>query len=104
MVEELTPRDVSISVGTTAVEVAPDRSGPHRRKLISLTNTSTGSQNVSIVWGQIAVAGIGIYLKPGASHLQSIDVAFKPSNMRITAISDGAGGTIAVHEEIEPRV
>jgi len=95
----LLPRQVSLSVGASVVEVSPEL-GTGQREVISMTNTSTGGQIISLAWGQDAVVGVGVPVYPGSTWSESIDNNFKPSNARITAIASGAGGTLAVHERV----
>jgi hypothetical protein len=93
---ELMPRDVVLTVGTSPVEVSAETS--RQRQILVIVNTSAGGQNIAIAWGKDAVAGTGLVLKAGAVWTETIDSTYRPSNLRITACSDAAGGTLAVHE------
>lgn len=100
MIPQLIPRDTSVTVGVTAVEVSPDLGSDKQRQALVFTNTSTGGQNITLAWGKIAVSGQGIVLLPGEHHVEAIDKGFTPLNMQITAIADLAGGTLAIHERL----
>jgi hypothetical protein len=95
----LFPREDTLAVGTSSVEVSPE-TGTKQRSVLVLTNTSIGGQIISLAWGRDAVAGRGVTLLPGEHHVESIDKGFIPLNIRIAAISDVAGGTLAIHERI----
>jgi hypothetical protein len=101
--QTIIPRDVTVSVGTSAVELSPE-TGTKQRQALVITNTSTGGQNIALAWGKDAIAGAGIVLLPGEHHIEAIDSAFIPLNLRVSAESDLAGGTCAVHERLTPGV
>lgn len=101
MVERI--RNDSVSVGTSAVVVSLEQSKPNQRNFILITNTSTSAQKITLAFGAIAEAGKGIVLSPGGFHAEASDGTFYPTNEQITAISDGAGGTLAVSERILSR-
>jgi len=92
-------RNASVSVGTSSVIVAPEVNAGQRRVLV-LTNTSTGGQNISVSWGETAVSGRGIYLTPNSTWSESVDSGFIPSWKDVQAIANIAGGTLAVHERV----
>jgi len=95
----LTPREDTVSVGATSVQVSPE-TGSKQRQALVLTNTSTGGQVISLAWGRQAVAGKGIVLSPQEHHVEAIDHGFVPLNFEINAIADGAGGSLAIHERL----
>ena len=95
----LVPRDTSVAVGTTVVEISPE-TGTKQRQALVLTNTSTGGQSITIAWGKNAVAGQGVVLQPGEHHVEAVDASFSPQNLQITAVASAAGGTLAVHERL----
>lgn len=97
----LVPRDSTVTVGTSAVEVSPE-TGTKQRSVLVLTNTSTGGQIISIAWGKDAVSKQGITLLPGEHHVESIDTGggFIPLNTYVSCIADGAGATLAIHERL----
>jgi len=97
---EMIPRDVSLVVGTSVVEVSPEI-GVRKRIALSLSNDSTGVQVIYIAWGHDAAVNTGVMLRPGASWVESIDTAFHPSNLRITAVASAAGAILSVHERVE---
>lgn len=90
--------NTTVTVGTSNVEVS--RECFQQRSAIVLTNTSTGGQVISIAIGEQAVAGNGIQLRAGGVYQDTRDGSYMPSNKQINAISDVAGGTLAVHERI----
>lgn len=93
----------SITVGTTAVKLADDVM-PRQRAFISIINTSTGGQKISLSFAQDPANGKGIVLSPGGSYSDSADGQFYfPPHFNIQAISDVAGGTVSVMERIFSR-
>lgn len=96
----IVPRDTTVTVGTSSVEISPE-TGRKQRSAVILTNTSTGGQKIALAWGKDAVAGQGVVLLPGEHHVESWEKdGFLPLNMRIAACADAAGGTLAVHERL----
>lgn len=89
----------SVTIGTSAVVIS-DQQTFSKRILFSLINTSTGGQTISIAFGSEAVANQGIVLSPGGFYSESKDLNFDPTNEQITAISSGAGATLAVMERV----
>lgn len=93
-------RNASITVGTSAVLIS-EKLQLGQRKALTLTNTSTAGQIITITFAQYPTAtGAGIVLYPAGSWSESLDSAFIPNNGEIWAISSGANGTLAVHERI----
>ena len=94
-------RNESVSVGTTVVLAAPERGNANAyRKVIVLTNTSTGGQVISLAVDKEAVAGSGIVISPGGVFQDAQDGAYMPTQAYITAVSSAAGGTLAVYERV----
>lgn len=97
-------RNYSLTVGTTVTVVSEQTNYPtNERKVISLINTSTGGQNITIAFSDQAIAGSGVFLAPGGYYQESHDAGFTPSQAQITAVSSGAGGTLAIQERILVR-
>ena len=94
------PRDVVVAVGTTSTELST-QIGDHQRKVIVITNISTGGQVISLAFGKEAVAGYGIVLYPTGAWAESIDSAFIPTNLRITAVASAAAGSVTIHERVD---
>jgi len=92
-------RNTALTVGTDLVMVSA-AIAQGQRTVISLTNVSTGAQVISVSVGAQAAAGGSIVLHSGASWVESIDSAFRPTNDEITAIASAAGGSLAIHERI----
>lgn len=91
----------SEAVGVAAVRVA-EAQLTSRRSFISFINTSTGGQVITLACGQEAVAGKGFVMSPGGYYTESKDGEDSyPAQEEFTAISDLAGGTLAVVERTE---
>lgn len=93
-------RNDALSVGTTLVTVSRQIT-IGLRKVIALTNVSTGTQRISLSVNGAAVDSSSIVLYPGDSWVESIDSAFIPTQAQITAIANAASGILAVHERVE---
>lgn len=95
-------RNMSQTIGTSPVVVSEELIG-QQRNVIVITNTSSGGQVITISASDEAVAGKGIVISPGGQYVDSADSGYKPTNTRITAVSNLAGGTIAIHERVLMR-
>lgn len=93
-------RSVNVTIGTSSTEIAPEVQRPSLRKLIVMTNISTGGQVISVSDITDAIANTGIVLAVGGSYSEFVDPAFLPSQKPFNAISSGAGGILAVREVI----
>lgn len=87
------------TIGTTPVLVGLSLQ-PGQRRLLALTNTSTGGQVISISWGKTASAGSGLVLYAGGTWVEAIGAGFIPSEMEVWAVSSLAGGTLAQMERV----
>lgn len=97
-------RNVSLTVGATVTMVSEEVQYPtHERKVISLINTSTAGQVITIAIGDQAGLGSGIVLNVGGYYHESHDAGFTPTQNFITAISTAAGGTLSIQERIIVR-
>ena len=97
-------RNAVISVGTTPVEVTPTLI-QGQRTAITLVNTSTGGQTISIQMGeQGSITGAGIILYPAGSWSESLDSAFIPTGLAIWAVASAAGGVLAIQDRIKQKV
>jgi hypothetical protein len=96
-------RNVSIAVGTAIVVLSNAPNTSTFRKYITIQNNSTAGQKITISFTDEAVAGQGEVLSPGGLHHESVDAGFKPTQNRIIAISDAAGGTVSVSERTVTR-
>jgi hypothetical protein len=93
-------RNATVTVGTSA-SVVSEITLPGQRKIISIINTSTAGQVISLGFGNIeAAAGNGVQLSPGGYYIESLEAGFVPTQDRISAISDIAGGTLAIMERV----
>jgi hypothetical protein len=93
-------RNTALTIGTTQVIVSP-RIPEATRKVLVLTNVSTGTQRISIGINAAAVDSTSITLYPGDSWVESIDAAFTPTTDEITAVASAASATLAIHERID---
>jgi len=92
--QELT-RNVDVGVGTSSVVLSDTQD----RKVITIRNSSTGNQTITVKFGYgLAVAGEGIVLPPGGSVTDAISEGYAPYQGTISAISDAAGGTASIFE------
>lgn len=98
MTQELV-RNATQTIGTDSAEISPEQYGT-QRTVIFISNNSTGGQTISISLRDEAKAGEGIVLSPGGYYQDTIDAGYKPSNLRVCAISSAAGGIISIHERI----
>jgi len=96
---EKAPLDTSKTIGTASEVVLIDRVALNtQRKAYILTNTSVGGQIIYLSFGQEAVVGNGIPLYVGGSTDRTPDQ--QPTQLDIRAISNLAGATISIHEEV----
>jgi hypothetical protein len=94
--------NTTATIGTSATTVCREQ-GFDQVLFRSLVNTSTGGQVIYLAFDKEAVSGEGIALNVGGSVDDSTDGAIMPSNAFISAISSGAGGTLAISERILKR-
>lgn len=93
-------RQTSVTVGTSAIQVAGLLNSGQRTAL-TFINTSTGGQVITLNWGaQGTTAGAGIVLYPAGSWSESYDGFFVPLNLDVYAIGSAAGGTLAIQERV----
>lgn len=93
-------RNESLTIGTTAVVVSKDKQNARPRESIIIINTSTGGQKITLSIDSEAKDGEGIVIYAGGSWQDSKETGYKPTQKLITAISDLAGGTIAIQERL----
>lgn len=92
-------RNESATVGTSNVSISSAIT-VGQRYVLNVKNISTGGQIITLSWQTQAQANQGVVLNPGDAWSESVDSAFVPLNTEVFAISDAAGGTIAIHERI----
>ena len=92
-------RNDKLTITTTASTISEAKIGA-QRTFINIVNTSTGGQVITVAVDQEAQAGYGIVLNPGGTYTESRDSISYPTNAQFTAISSGAGGTIAIQERV----
>jgi len=95
----------TITIGTTSGQVSDDRDlRSTRRNWISLTNTSTGGQIITLAPGNVAaVALVGLVLSPGSTITLSHDQYSLCWQGPIQGIASGAGAALAITENMEVR-
>lgn len=89
-------------VGTTSTKIRPPLL-TGQRTAITVTNTSTGGQIITLAWGGAAKSLEGAVLYPGGNWSESRDPAFDPSTEDIWAISSAASGALAIHERVRTK-
>lgn len=98
---ENVPRDAVVTVGASSTELSPEVGISGQRRVITITNASTGGQVIRITFGKEGDGSIGIILYPTGSWSESIDSAYRPTNLRICAYANAAGGTVNIHERVD---
>jgi len=100
MVTSTIPRQYTVAVGTSVVEIAPAIENKRIMELY-LRNTSTGSQVISIGVGTEAVSGTGVVMQPGDVAAWSQSDSYSVPVLRYTAISSAVSGSLAVMYRLE---
>lgn len=93
-------RNESLAVDTSAVVVSKSKEHQLKRKGITIINTSSGAQKITLAINAEANAGQGIVLSAGGSWSDTEEGGYIPTQKLITAISDIVGGTIAIQERL----
>jgi len=89
------------TIGTDASNVLPDRTALNQKRLsLIITNTSIAAQKITIAVDKEATNGAGIVLYPGGSWSEPSGLNVPPQK-KISAISNLAGGTLSVYEEVQ---
>jgi hypothetical protein len=92
-------RNASVTVGTDAVIISESVNFPYEeRKVLTIINSSTGGQIITVSIGDMSTANSGIPLSPGGYYQESHDAGFTPTQAHISAISSAAGGTLSIQE------
>lgn len=93
--------NTSVTIGATASIISVERDNNNgKRASISVINTSTGGETISLAVDSPAVVGAGIVLSPGGVWSDSRDGNYWPTQKNITAIGSGAGAKIALQERV----
>lgn len=88
------------TIGTSATNCLPDRQSLNqKRTCFILTNSSTGGQVITISIDKTATDKAGIVLYAGGSIERTQNIIPIPQQ-KISAISDVAGATLSVYEEV----
>lgn len=88
-------RPDTVDVGTSSVQISQAKP----RKVLYIRNSSSGSQNITIVLGNIeAVDKKGIVLSPGQAYTDSSQAGYKCWGGQIQAISSSASGKVSIFE------
>lgn len=94
-------RNERLTIDTSASVVSIEKfNGNARRSSITLINTSTTGQVITIAVGETAADGHGIVLNPGGVWQDSRDGGYWPTQSQITAVSDAAGGALSIQERL----
>jgi len=97
----------SVSVGTTPV-VIMSQLLPTQRKSYAIINTSTSSQKISISIDDSPANGKGVVLSPGGSWDDTASGEspsdYFPTFLQFIAVSDIAGGSLAIMERVGNQV
>ena len=97
------PRNVKLTIGTTSTEVSPERNRQQEVIFRSIVNRSLGGQTITLSFGDEAKDDYGIPLAPGGFYVESKDLGYTPTNLRINASSTLAGGILSVSERVQMR-
>lgn len=90
-----------VAVTTASVEVLPTCAGRKRRTGFLITNTTTGSDVVTIAKGDVAaIAGSGIILSPSLNYAESNSEGFLCWQGAVQVVSTGSHN-IAVVETFD---
>ena len=96
-------RNANATIGVTSSVIA--QACFQERVLITVVNTSSAGQVVSLGIGQEAVAGAGIVLYPGGVYTENkSDKSDLITQDQLNAIADVAGATIAITERVRTEV
>lgn len=83
------------TIGTSSERVLPSS----KRNVLVLTNISTAGQKITVVQGNVAaILNEGIILSPGQSWIDADNSGYTCWEGEIQAISDAAGGILAISE------
>lgn len=97
---EINSSDRSVTIGTDTI-VLSEKAIKAERVNITLVNTSTASQVITISTSGDAVAGAGLVLYAGGSiEKQKTSDKLPIIQSRITGVASAAGATLAIHEEV----
>lgn len=93
-------RNVKFTLPTTSTIISEQLGFDSQRVFISIINTSTGGETVSLGIEDEAKAGQGIVLSPGGTYSESADGINFPTNAQFTALGSANTATIALAERI----
>lgn len=97
MGETLGARNALITAITTTSQIAsPELT--QERKVISIRNSSTGTQEITVSLGVVAVAGVGQVLLPGDTWIDSNSEGYKCYQGTINVISSAAAAQVSIIE------
>lgn len=88
-------RNAQVTVGTSTQNVLK----PKPRKVLSLRNSSTGGQVITLQIGEIAaVLNEGVVLSPGQAWTENTSEGYECWDGSVQAISTAAGGVLSIFE------
>lgn len=96
---QINSSDRSETIGTSVVVISDEKRNAERVN-ITLVNTSTSGQVITISTSGDAVAGAGLVIYAGGSIERQKTSNLPIIQSRITAIASASGATLAVHEEV----
>jgi hypothetical protein len=91
-------RNTLKSIGTTAEIISEEPQ--QERVLITIINTSSDTQVITIGIGVMAEENKGIVLSPGGFYQEVKGEGFSPTSTFISAISDQADGQLSIQERL----
>lgn len=95
MIIGLSVRNEKLTVNGTAIAICVE---VPERKLLVIKNRSTGGQSITLTFGRVATADVGIVLSPNDVWVESAGEGYEVWNGAITGISSAAGGVLSIHE------
>jgi len=95
-----------ITIPVTSLEISTPQYGNRNATRVSITlkNSSTAGETITLGVGTSAIAGIGLVLKAGETVSFSKDGGYIPSQEQFTAIADVGTAKLSLFEEIEDVV
>lgn len=95
-------RNEKQTIGTTSAVVSIEKENlTSERRSITIINTSTGGQEITLSIDEPAVSNEGIVLSVGGVWTDNAEGGYLPTQKAIHAISSLAGGQISIQERLE---
>lgn len=87
-------RNQAIAIGTTPVLLSPAKF----RQEIVITNTSSAAQTITLAFGTVAAAQVGVFLQPYSSYYASASEGFRVYAGEIWGIGSALAGQVSIFE------